>query len=111
MHAKDYSLNAVLEQRQQWVIPVYQRQYAWETGPDKQLPKLWDDMRERALERLEGMPPKPHFVGAIIYSEPAEQPFGTVNKRFLVDGQQRISTPRKLTFLGPTTSATSSVSA
>ena len=35
---------------------------------------------------------KPHFVGAIIYSQPADQPFGTVNKRFLVDGQQRITT-------------------
>lgn len=92
MHAKEYPLNAVLQERQQWVIPVYQRTYAWDTRADKQLPKLWDDLRERALERLDGLKPKPHFVGAIIYSEPSDQPFGTVNKRFLVDGQQRITT-------------------
>ena len=92
MHAKDYSLNAVLKERQQWVIPVYQRHYAWKSDANGQLPKLWDDMRDRALQVLNGAEPSPHFVGAIIYSEPPNQPFGTVNKRFLVDGQQRIST-------------------
>lgn len=92
MQAKDHSLNVVLSERQQWVIPVYQRTYAWETRQEKQLPKLWDDLRERAIERLDGKPIKPHFVGAIIYSQPTDQPFGTVNRRFLVDGQQRITT-------------------
>jgi len=46
MHAKDYSLNAVLKERQQWVIPVYQRHYAWKSDANGQLPKLWDDMRD-----------------------------------------------------------------
>ncbi len=92
MHAKDHSLEAVLSERQQWVIPVYQRHYAWDTRADKQLPALWDDIRDRAVEVLEGRDPSPHFVGAIIYSEPADKPFGAVNQRFLVDGQQRIST-------------------
>jgi uncharacterized protein with ParB-like and HNH nuclease domain len=92
MHAKDYSLNAVLKERQQWVIPVYQRHYAWKSDANGQLPKLWDDIRDRALQVLEGHKPSPHFVGAIIYSEPPNQPFGSVNRRFLVDGQQRIST-------------------
>lgn len=92
MHAKDWKLNDVLQERQQWVIPVYQRHYAWETREDKQLPTLWADLRNRAEEKLGGHDVKPHFVGAIIYSQPSDQPFGTVNKRFLVDGQQRITT-------------------
>ncbi len=92
MHAKDYALDSVLKQFQQWVIPVYQRHYSWETKEDKQLPKLWLDIEARANERLAGEDISPHFVGAIIYSEPTNQPFGTVPKRFLVDGQQRIST-------------------
>lgn len=92
MHAKDWKLNDVLQERQQWVIPVYQRHYAWETREDKQIPTLWADLRDRAEEKLNGEEVKPHFVGAIIYSQPADQPFGTVNKRFLVDGQQRITT-------------------
>jgi len=92
VHAKDHSLNAVLKERQQWVIPVYQRHYAWKTDANGQLPKLWNDIRDRTIQVLEGTTPSPHFVGAIIYSEPKNQPFGAVNKRFLVDGQQRIST-------------------
>jgi hypothetical protein len=92
MHAKDWTLNDVLQERQQWVIPVYQRHYAWEVRDDKQIPTLWEDLRERAEEKLDGSDIKPHFVGAIIYSQPIDQPFGTVNKRFLVDGQQRITT-------------------
>lgn len=92
MHAKDWKLNDVLQERQQWVIPVYQRHYAWETREDKQIPTLWADLQDRAEEKLDGVDVKPHFVGAIIYSQPEDQPFGTVNKRFLVDGQQRITT-------------------
>ena len=92
MHAKDWKLNDVLQERQQWVIPVYQRHYAWEVRDDKQIPTLWEDLRERAEEKLGGSEIKPHFVGAIIYSQPTDQPFGTVNKRYLVDGQQRITT-------------------
>jgi hypothetical protein len=41
---------------------------------------------------LENTIPFPHYFGAIIYSEPQNQPFGTVLRRFLVDGQQRITT-------------------
>jgi len=92
MHAKDHSLNDVLKEKQQWVIPVYQRHYAWETKEGKQIPKLWSDLEERALEYLEEGKVSPHFVGAIIYSEPKNQQFGTVSQRFLVDGQQRITT-------------------
>lgn len=92
MKANPFSLNSVLGERQQWVVPVYQRHYEWETSEDKQLPKLWEDLREETLERLERRTPLPHYFGAILYSEPQSQTFGTVPFRFLVDGQQRITT-------------------
>jgi len=92
MRADAYSLDSVLGEKQQWVVPVYQRHYEWDTAEDKQLPKLWDDLREEALERLDKRVPFPHYFGAIIYSEPANQPFGAIRKRFLIDGQQRITT-------------------
>ncbi|TCP63455.1 uncharacterized protein DUF1524 [Rhodovulum bhavnagarense] len=93
MDAKAHDLNFVLGQRQQWVVPVYQRHYEWETDADKQIPKLWDDLRDKATERLdEDRTPLPHYFGAIIYSEPTKQAFGAVPVRFLVDGQQRITT-------------------
>jgi uncharacterized protein with ParB-like and HNH nuclease domain len=93
MDAKAHDLNFVLGQRQQWIVPVYQRHYEWETDTDKQIPKLWDDLRDKAVERLEkDRTPLPHYFGAIIYSEPSKQAFGAVPQRFLVDGQQRITT-------------------
>lgn len=92
MDAKAHDLNFVLGQKQHWVVPVYQRHYEWETGQDKQIFKLWDDLRDKAEERLDQRTPFPHYFGAIIYAEPAQQAFGATPRRFLVDGQQRITT-------------------
>ncbi len=89
MDAKVHDLNFVLGQKQQWVVPVYQRHYEWESGSDKQIPKLWEDLRDKAIERLEDRSPFPHYFGALIYSEPPKQAFGATPRRFLVDGQQR----------------------
>ena len=92
MRADAFRLEVVLSEKQQWVVPVYQRHYEWETNEDKQIPKLWEDLRDKAEEHLDGRRAYPHYFGAIIYSEPSGQPFGTVRKRYLVDGQQRITT-------------------
>lgn len=92
MRADAYSLEQVLSEKQQWVVPVYQRHYEWDVGEDGQLPKLWGDLQDQAAEHLEGRPRLPHYFGAIIYAEPRNQAFGTIRKRFLVDGQQRITT-------------------
>jgi len=37
MDAKNLPLNTILKERQQWVVPVYQRQYAWESGDGQQI--------------------------------------------------------------------------
>ena len=92
MRADASPLNNVLLERQQWVVPVYQRHYEWETGEDKQLPKLWDDLMDKSLESLVGRTPYPHYFGAIIVSAVSNQPPGVVRERYLVDGQQRITT-------------------
>ncbi|MGH9434380.1 MAG: DUF262 domain-containing protein [Terriglobia bacterium] len=92
MRADAYPLDTVLGERQQWVVPVYQRHYEWETEEDRQLPKLWADLQDEAIDRLEKRSPFPHYFGAIIFSEPQQQAFGAVRQRFLVDGQQRITT-------------------
>ena len=92
MRADASPLNNVLLERQQWVVPVYQRHYEWETGEDKQLPKLWDDLMDKSLESLFGRTPYPHYFGAIIVSSASNQRPGVVRERYLVDGQQRITT-------------------
>jgi hypothetical protein len=92
MRADAFSLDVVLSEKQQWVVPVYQRHYEWETGEDKQLPNLWEDLKDKAVEHLDDRHPYPHFFGAAIFSEPTGQPLGAVRKRYPVDGQQRITT-------------------
>ncbi len=92
MRADAHPLETILGERNQWVVPVYQRHYEWETAEDRQIPKLWADLQDEAADRLEGRSPFPHYFGAIIYSEVANRAFGSVPFRFLVDGQQRITT-------------------
>lgn len=92
MDALVRSLDSVLRENHQWVVPVYQRHYEWETKADRQLPEFWDDLKDKTIERLENRTPFPHYFGAIIFSEPPNQTFGTVRQRLLVDGQQRITT-------------------
>lgn len=92
MRADVHTLNSVLLLRQQWVVPVYQRHYEWEITTDKQLPTFWDDLKEKAIERFDNRIPFPHYFGAIIFSESQNQPYGAVPQRFMVDGQQRITT-------------------
>jgi|GEM_PF-243775 len=92
MEAYARSLDVILKERQQWVVPVYQRHYSWKSDDEEQIPNLWSDLRDQTLMVLEGRNPFPHYFGAIIYSQPNNQPFGAVTQRHLVDGQQRITT-------------------
>jgi len=92
MRADASPLDTVLGEKQQWVVPVYQRHYAWKSDDEKQIPKLWEDLRDQVTGLLEGRTQFPHYFGAILFAEPANQPFGVVRQRYLVDGQQRITT-------------------
>ena len=84
-----------------YVIPPYQRPYVWE-GDDRWAP-LWEDVQttaERYLENLDKFPDDEskaeeettaHFLGAVVlqqkYTASRE-----VERRIVVDGQQRITT-------------------
>ena len=92
MRANPFTLERILGEKQQWVVPVYQRHYEWEIEEGRQLPKIWDDLKDKAIERLDNREQLPHYFGAIISYAPANQAFGVVPQRFLVDGQQRITT-------------------
>ncbi len=94
MEARAHKLVTTLEEWIQWVVPVYQRHYEWEVGEGMQIPKLWADLQDRAIERLrkDDTPLLPHYFGTIIYEDQSSPPLGDVPRRFLVDGQQRITT-------------------
>ncbi|PWI52070.1 hypothetical protein B5K03_21520 [Rhizobium phaseoli] len=76
--------------KRRYLIPLYQRQYAWKVTP--QLELLWEDI-ERAARKLEssGHLSAPHFMGAIVISQ--IKTYGRQVQAFeVIDGQQRLTT-------------------
>lgn len=70
-------------------IPQFQRPYAWKR--DTQWKPLLDDVIRCADQTLNGEEPLPHFMGAIVL-QPQSNATGEVQKRIVVDGQQRLTT-------------------
>lgn len=89
MDANNHKLDTVLKERQQWVVPVYQRQYAW--GRDL-ISQFWDDIQVLSDNYIETGKVFPHFFGAIIYSNANTDGFGAIRLQHVVDGQQRLTT-------------------
>ncbi len=71
-------------QKNQLVIPIYQRVYSWEKG---QCEELWDDIiKIGGNDKMNG-----HFIGSILYV--LDGPYSTsYNKILIIDGQQRLTT-------------------
>ncbi len=70
-------------QKNQLVIPIYQRLYSWEKEQCKQ---LWDDIiKIGGDDKIEG-----HFIGSILYV--LDGITHSNNVLFIIDGQQRLTT-------------------
>ena len=70
-------------------IPRFQRRYVWKQ--EEQWAPLWDDVRELAQSIVDEDRTDPHFLGAIVL-QPVPFPTGTIERRIVVDGQQRLTT-------------------
>ncbi len=84
------SIIELFDGKRRYLIPLYQRQYAWRVHP--QLELLWEDI-ERAAERMEagGAGHAAHFMGAIVIG--LVPTFGRAVQAFeVIDGQQRLTT-------------------
>ncbi len=70
-------------QKNQLVIPIYQRLYSWEKEQCKQ---LWDDIvKTGGSDQIEG-----HFIGSILYV--LDSITHSDNTLLIIDGQQRLTT-------------------
>ena len=67
----------------QFVIPVYQRNYAW--NPEKETARFMDDIQDLLVQTNAS-----HFLGIIIYMETSLS--GVFRQLQIVDGQQRLTT-------------------
>ena len=91
MDTSTKKLGELLQNRHQWVVPVYQRHYAWSIDDDRQLDHLWADLKGQIKIVIEDRNAViPHYFGAIITSHQSR--VGVVPDNILVDGQQRITT-------------------
>lgn len=84
------SIIELFDGKKRYLIPLYQRQYAWRIEP--QLQMLWEDI-ERAVGRLatDRASLTPHFMGAIVVTQ--IKTFGKQVQAFeVIDGQQRLTT-------------------
>jgi hypothetical protein len=90
MKSETWTIQQVFQDRKQYKVPFYQRAYVWTL--EKQWPLLWEDIKDKADERLAGTTPAPHFLGAIVV-EPQDK-FGLrgVDTLHIIDGQQRLTT-------------------
>jgi hypothetical protein len=76
--------------KKRYLIPLYQRQYAWKVEP--QLELLWEDI-DRVANHLirEGRLHAPHFMGAMVIAQ--MKTYGRQVQAFeVIDGQQRLTT-------------------
>lgn len=86
MQAEMNDVLELLSGSQQFEIPLYQRPYSWK---DKDRAQLWADVvaAGKSPER------KKHFIGSVVYTQPATKMGGGGIKRArLIDGQQRLTT-------------------
>ncbi len=71
-------------QKNQLVIPIYQRVYSWEK---EQCEQLWDDIiKTGGNDQIEG-----HFIGSIVFVQDGIYTTNH-NELLIIDGQQRLTT-------------------
>lgn len=88
MKADETNLAELLEGRKQYLVPLYQRTYSWET---KNLKQLWDDL-QLLVERRQDNRKASHFLGPMVFAPtPDTGPTG-LKQYTIVDGQQRLLT-------------------
>lgn len=78
------TLGQILYSPSQYVIPVFQRNYRWETP---QWVKLWESLTEIQTPDKRGN----HFMGFLVFVPGLAQP-GQHTTFHLIDGQQRLTT-------------------
>ncbi|WP_022902721.1 DUF262 domain-containing protein [Curtobacterium sp. B8] len=86
MDVRETTLQELLGGPKQYLVPLYQRPYAWEV---RQRKRLWSDILELA-EMRRTSPSATHFMGSLVLSTGAIVPTGM--EFLVVDGQQRLTT-------------------
>jgi len=94
LQVTESNLNALIQGRKQFQVPLYQRQYTWRTP---QLDQLWADV----LGQYDALTPDEpggkltqspaHFLGSMVLA-PSPSSAAGVTSYLVIDGQQRLTT-------------------
>jgi uncharacterized protein with ParB-like and HNH nuclease domain len=91
MKAGPIEVGTLLQNRNRYCVPIYQRHYVWDK--EKQWEPFWNDIRTKAIERLEGRERRfSHFMGAVVLEMKGKHTAKRVPSFQVVDGQQRLTT-------------------
>ncbi len=83
------TLEPLLEGQKQYLVPLYQRTYAWQRD---QLDRLWTDILAQADALRDGTTSPGHFIGSLVLAPAPNVVAGGVARWLVVDGQQRLTT-------------------
>lgn len=90
MRAEAVTLLEIFGKKMRLEVPLFQRQYVW--NKEKHWEPLWEDISRKFSEYLEGRIDAPvHFLGAMVLDQ-KQTPTTHVEKRQIIDGQQRLTT-------------------
>lgn len=95
MQVGESTLKTLIEGQKQFQVPLYQRQYSWESS---QLSQLWDDVLEQydllSPDEDGHVPESPptHFLGSMVLAPSPMMPAHGVTPFLVIDGQQRLTT-------------------
>lgn len=90
MKADAVPLLDLFEKKMRLEVPLFQRQYVW--SREQQWEPLWEDVSRKYAEFIEGRSDGPvHFLGAMVLDQ-KQTPATHVEKRQVIDGQQRLTT-------------------
>ena len=90
MKSETLTVQQIFQDRRQYCVPFYQRAYVWTLR--NQWSALRDDINEKALARISGMKPTPHFLGAVVLEPQVKDGLLGVDTLHIIDGQQRLTT-------------------
>lgn len=91
MKPESVVLGQLFYHRHRFAVPIYQRHYVW--NRDKQWEPFWLDVRNKAVERLEGRDQSyDHYMGAVVLEAGSGYTTRKVPTLHVIDGQQRLTT-------------------
>jgi hypothetical protein len=91
LEAKPFAIGKILSERQRFIVPIYQRTYAW--TEKKHLEPFFEQVAEKASERLTTTKVRfSHYMGALLVIPLGDPVFGKIQSFNVVDGQQRLTT-------------------